>query len=48
METDSNYFRFADKPRITHPAALWCPATDWRQIVALYNQMVRIQASPLV
>jgi RNA polymerase sigma-70 factor, ECF subfamily len=31
-----------------HAEAESCAATDWRQIVALYNQLVRIQPSPVV
>jgi RNA polymerase sigma-70 factor (ECF subfamily) len=31
-----------------HAEAESAPATDWRQIVALYNQLVRIQPSPVV
>jgi RNA polymerase sigma-70 factor (ECF subfamily) len=31
-----------------HAEAESTPATDWRQIVALYNQLVRIQPSPVV
>jgi RNA polymerase sigma-70 factor (ECF subfamily) len=31
-----------------HAEAKSTPATDWRQIVALYNQLVRIQPSPVV
>jgi RNA polymerase sigma-70 factor (ECF subfamily) len=30
-----------------HAEAESAPATDWRQIVALYNQLVRIQPSPV-
>ena len=31
-----------------HAEAESVDATDWRQIVALYNQLVRIQPSPVV
>ena len=31
-----------------HAEAESAAATDWRQIVALYNQLVRIQPSPVV
>ena len=31
-----------------HAEAESTAATDWRQIVALYNQLVRIQPSPVV
>src|SRR4030095_15423226 len=31
-----------------HAEAASAAATDWRQIVAIYNQLVRIQPSPVV
>ena len=31
-----------------HAQAESAPAADWRQIVGLYNQLVRIQPSPVV
>ncbi len=35
-------------PAAVHAEAESSAATDWRQIVALYNQLVRIQPSPVV